>query len=167
MSITRLIFPSLVSIASILSVAITGCKNIPKNRVAGDPPLPMECNTENDPSCMGMATVGAQIPIPGSTNPTTGETETLSSIFGRCELFVEGDLSPRPCAGVRLVVTGTREGESRTATIDKFNFHFTDLERDTYRLQAEGEGYEILTDKKELLMPGQQVNIRLKAKPKD
>ena len=134
---------------------LLSCSGVSKNRRDDYQPAGLNCITPTDPSCVGAATAGVSMPIPSSK-------KELAKIFGRCELEVDGELRPRPCTGLKIVLRGTKENEVRTAEIDGYNIVFADLkEGETYELvdstgtvQLEGNGTEVA--------PGQPIRIRVR-----
>ena len=105
----------------------------------------------------------AAFPLPQKRDKSLPRSET--SIFGSCEMMVEGEKVARPCEGIKLVVRATKEGEVREAVFDGGNFKFEDLNQTDYLLRAESNKYEVLTEP-QTLNPGSTVKVKIKARPR-
>ena len=149
-----------IAILLVTSAVLMRCETTQKNRNVDYVP---GCVTETDPNCVGEVTGGIQIPLPQARDKS--KPKGKSTIFGQCELVVEGEDQTKPCDGIKLVVRSVRENEVRTATFDGYNFKIEDLNKDSYNLEAASPNYDVVTDTK-ALSPGQTVKIRVKARPK-
>jgi len=139
------------------------CKTTEKNRSDAYSPAVQQCVTETDQECVGGASAMAAIPLPQARDKSLPKSET--SIFGSCEMIVEGEKAVRPCEGIRLVLHATREGEQREATFDGSNFKFEDLNQSDYTLQAESHKYEVIPEP-QTMSPGSTVKVKVKVRPR-
>jgi len=143
-----------------LTFGAVGCANtrIPKNRNDGYAPATVVCVDSTDPNCVGQATIGIATPI----------DKSKGAIFGRCEVWMEGEKAPRSCSQLQLVLKSSRDNEQKMAVVEGFNFQFVDLKQDSYKLGVSSENYDVQTDNDNLdaLSPGQTVKIRVRAKPR-
>ena len=98
---------------------------------------------------------------------STATAPVDDDITGRCEMVVanrpEGSV---PCDGISLFLRSPRKGEERRATIDGFNFRFSNLNQRSYVLSAASAGYDVETNVKSELTPGQTIKIRVRANPR-
>jgi hypothetical protein len=148
----------------LLSVAFAGCKSEQKNRSDAYVPGAQQCVTVTDPACTGEVAAGAQVPLPEiMRDKSLPSAET--SIFGRCEMEVEGEKKLRPCDSIQLFVRATRENEQRTAVFNGYDFKFEGLSQSTYNVIAASPKYDLSTDTK-VLNRGSTVKLRVRAKPK-
>jgi hypothetical protein len=134
-----------------------------KNRTDSYAPAAQQCVTETDPACVGGASAMASIPLPEKRDKSLPKSET--SIFGSCEMLIDGEKVTRPCEGIKLVLQATRENEVREAVFDGSNFKFEDLNQSHYTLQAESNKYEVITEPK-TLNRGSTVKVKIKARPR-
>jgi hypothetical protein len=142
------------------ALAAIGCQHVEKNRNDGYVPAQLECPTPTDPTCMGQAVAGVQIPI-----PTKGKK--ARSVTGRCELYIPGEKYPRPCSGIKIVARAVRENEVRDVVVDGNTFRVQDLNSDSYRIEAVSPDFELATDSPLQLTPGQNIKIRvIRTKPR-
>lgn len=139
----------------------TGWAIAEKNRSDGYMPNSIQCVTPTDSGCVGTARAGLRVPI-GDINLKG----LANSLMGRCELEVEGRGKSEPCANVQLVLESEREGEQKTAVMDGFNFRFDQIAKQKYRLTADSEKYTLSPSKMITEKNGNQITIKLKAKPK-
>jgi len=139
------------------------CATTGKNRADGYAPAAQQCVTETDQACVGGASAMVAIPLPHKRDKSLPRTET--SIFGSCEMLIEGEKVARPCEGIKLVVRATKENEVREAVFDGANFKFEDLNQTDYLLRAESNKYEVLTGP-QALNPGSTVKVKIKARPR-
>jgi hypothetical protein len=148
----------------LLLATVVGCKStVEKNANNDSLPLRTDRTNELDPNWIGESSAMVQVPLP--QKPSKGAMKPENSIVGHCEMMVVGESKPKPCNDIRLIVRSSRENEVRTAVIDGYNFKINDLNKTNYGLEATSPNYDITTDTKEL-SPGQDVKIRVNAKPR-
>lgn len=151
-----------LSLALSGALFLAGCGVTQKNRSDAYVPSAQQCVSNSDPACIGEATIGVQTPL-----PEAGKLADFKrSIMGRCEMVVVGERETRPCQNIKLVVRSAKDGETREANIDGFNFQIQDLSKDNYSLEATSPQYEILTNTK-ALKPGNNAKVRIKVKPRN
>ncbi len=138
-----------------------------KNKSNTYMPDSVQCVTPTDSACTGAGRVGLRVPI-GDVNLTG----IANSLLGRCELEVDGESKPRPCTDVQLFLESEREGEKRTAVVDGFNFRFDKLgvqsqsSQQKFRISADSSQYLLAPQKMQTGQKPNQLNIKLKARPK-
>ena len=86
-------------------------------------------------------------------------------IVGTCELIVNGQ-EPRTCEDVSLFIKNPADGEERRAEMTGAKFKFKGLNKNSYRLDAASSKYDLETNVKNEVTPGQTLRIRILAKPR-
>lgn len=146
---------------SVFLIGGMGCAHIDKgHRNDGYTPAQIACPVPTDPTCVGEATAGIQIPIrerATASNPLADD----HTIVGRCEMYVGDEQTPRPCNQLKLVARSTRNNEARAIVVDGFTFRAANLAGDSYRIESVSPDFEVISDAKPL-SPGQNVKIRVK-----
>jgi hypothetical protein len=84
-------------------------------------------------------------------------------IVGECTLLLPGERTAG-CEDVALFVRSPDDGEERRAELIGQKFIFRDLHRRSYVLNAVSSKYDLETNVKNEVSPGQTIKIRLRAK---
>jgi hypothetical protein len=100
--------------------------------------------------------------VPNGTRP--GELDR--EIGGTCELIVRGQREPRTCEDITLFIRNPADGQQRRAEMIGGKFKFTGLSKGSYRLDAASSKYDLETNVKNEVTPGQTLKIRILAKPR-
>jgi hypothetical protein len=147
--------------AFVLLLTLVACKSPGKNEKSANYfPPEMECVGPQDPNCIGSATAGIQIPLP-SMNPAS------RVISGQCEMIVEGEVKPRTCEELKVVLRSTRENQTRAVYFTGYGFKVKvdQLVPGEYRLEASSDKFEILNSD-QAFKPNGPMKIRIRAKPR-
>ena len=103
--------------------------------------------------------------VTGDANMGRGATGHANGddITGHCELVLPtGQVSS--CTDVTLFLRAPDDGEERRAEMNGETFAFRDLHRRSYVLSAASSLYELQTNVKNEVTPGQTLKIRIRAK---
>ena len=87
-------------------------------------------------------------------------------IVGTCELILPTQKEPRTCGEISLFIRNPADGQERRAEITGPKVRFTGLTKGSYRLEAASSKYDLQTNVKNEVTPGQTLKIRILAKPR-
>ena len=111
-------------------------------------------------ACASTAHVAQAPAAAAAGSAIDGDTD----VTGRCEMVMnDRQGQPAPCDGIALFLRNPQSGEQRRATLDGYQFRFSGLKSRSYVLSAASAGYDVETNVRDEVTPGQVVRLRVRA----
>lgn len=115
----------------------------------------------------GCGSAANRVPRDFPARTTGSMLDGGSDVTGRCEVVAPDHAGGvAPCDGITLFLRNRPSGEERRAEINGFDFTFRNLNHRSYVLSAASPGYNIDTNVRDEVTPGQVVRLRVRATPR-